>query len=86
MRVRLVHVVDFLIHVVVDFLICRTRFFMDSQIDDFCGYTWPNKLKRSYSITLKVSTSFVGYISIFESSLPNIENFLEFVTYLYNLS
>ncbi|PWA95072.1 zinc finger, CCCH-type, Ankyrin repeat-containing domain protein [Artemisia annua] len=27
---------------------------LNSQIDDFCGYTWPNKLKRSYSITLKM--------------------------------
>jgi hypothetical protein len=48
-----------------------------------CG---THKFRRSYCITLKVTTSFIGYINIFESSLLNIGNFPEFVTYLYNLS
>ena len=46
-----------------------------------CG---SHNLKRSYRLTLQVPTNFVGYINIFESSLPNIRNFSKFVTYLYN--
>ena len=55
------------------------------DIRDYLGpHVGPTCVNRSYCITLTVTTSFVCYINILKSLLPNIENFSKFVTYLYN--
>lgn len=58
---------------------------VNEYICDYLGpHVGPTCVNRSYCITLTVTTSFVCYINILESSLPNIENFSKFVTYLCN--